>query len=647
MAFAQAAGISLAFGDRDILKDVNINISDQSRIGLCGANGSGKSTLLKILAGIIKPDSGTVSVPKGVRISYLPQSGLVHAGSTLKDEAEKAFDFYREKIQEKEEIASRLARIDASSKEIDALLLAHHELEEFILASGYYSREEYITQTLLGLGFAKKDFQRDCAEFSGGWQMRIALAKVLLAQPDILLLDEPTNYLDLEARAWLLSFIKKFKGGIVIVSHDRYFLDETIQEVAELFLGRLKRYKGNYSEYERVRKQELATLLSQYRAREEEIEKTEAFINRFRYNASKAQLVQSRIKYLEKLPHIEIPDNMKTIHFTFPSPPHSGKQVLTIEGLSKSYGDLTVFRDVHLDIKQGEKLVLAGKNGAGKSTLMRIIAGMDSDYTGSVRLGTGVTVGYFSQDREESFDPELSVYETLAQSSPTDLIPKLRGLLGAFLFRGDDIYKKVAVLSGGEKSRLSLLSLLLHPANLLLLDEPTNHLDLTSKDVLLDALTAYKGTLIFVSHDRYFIEKLATKVLELGEGNPRLFMGDYTYYLGKKAEEAEANGEHEGLSKPQEIEASEQKKKREDDKRQKSLIRKLEREEEAVLARLDELHAQHEELTRTLADPAVYTDGLQVKEVKALIQANEEEQAELTARWERIDQECVGLKKQL
>jgi ATP-binding cassette subfamily F protein 3 len=322
MAFAQAVGISLAFGDRDILKDVNINLSAESRIGLSGANGSGKSTLMKIIAGIMKPDTGTVSVPKGVRISYLPQSGLVHEGSNLKSEAEKAFDFYRDKIREKEELASRLARLGEGSPETQELLLAHHELEEFVLESGFYSRGEVITQTLLGLGVSTRDFERDCSEFSGGWQMRIALAKVLLSKPDILLLDEPTNYLDLEARAWLLSFIQKFKGGLIIVSHDRYFLDETISEVAELFLGRLKRYKGNYSEYERVRKQELESLLAQYKAREEEIEKTEDFINRFRYNASKAQLVQSRIKYLEKLPRIEIPESMKTLHFTFPPPPH-------------------------------------------------------------------------------------------------------------------------------------------------------------------------------------------------------------------------------------------------------------------------------------------------------------------------------------
>jgi ATP-binding cassette subfamily F protein 3 len=297
-----------------------------------------------------------------------------------------------------------------------------------------------------------------------------------------------------------------------------------------------------------------------------------------------------------------------------------------------------VFKDFDLDIRQGEKLVLAGKNGAGKSTLMRIIAGMDGKYEGRVSLGAGVKVGYFSQDREESLDPELSVYDTLVQSSPTDLIPALRGLLGAFLFRGDDIYKRVGVLSGGEKSRLSLLSLLLHPANLLLLDEPTNHLDLTSKDVLLDALTSYEGTLVFVSHDRYFIEKLATKVLELGEGSPRLFVGDYDYYLFKKAQESEAAAELKE-SRPEETEVSEQKKKREDDKRQKSLIRKLEREEESIVAKLDELQKAHGKLTHSLSEPEVYTDGARVKEVKALIQENEDEQARLTSEWERIDGE--------
>lgn len=635
MSFVQLDNISLAFGDRDILNEINFMISTGSRVALSGANGSGKTTLMKIIVNDSDTDSGNVIISKGARIAYLPQSGIEHKGTTLRDEAEKAFSWISQTLVEIDRLGLELEN-NSEGKKAENIINRHHELQELIFQSGYYQREEQIGRILKGLGFSEEDLGRECSQFSGGWQMRIALAKELLKAPDILLLDEPTNYLDLEARDWLKDFLSVFKGGILIVSHDRFFLDAVVNEVAELFMGKLKIYKGNYSSYEKLRKVELVALLEQYKKQQDEIAKHEDFIRRFRYNASKASMVQSRVKTLEKLDRIVIPENLKKIHFNFPPPPHSGKKMLTLENVRKSYGDREVLKGISHLVLKGEKLVISGLNGAGKSTLLRILSGNDSDFDGQMTLGTDVKIGYFSQDQNDVLDKSKTVLEELESDAPTEMIPNLRGMLGAFLFSGDDIFKSVSVLSGGEKNRLALLKLLLKPVNLLILDEPTNHLDIHSKDVLLDAMKNYTGTIIFVSHDRYFIEQLAENVLELTDKGHILYRGNYEYYLWKKE-----NEEQNGLSKPSSAaEDSPEigKLSREEEKRQKSAIRKLKREEEALLEKLAEVEDLHAELTELLASPEVYSDGKKAKEVSRDIKKNEAEQEKISEMWEKIEE---------
>jgi ATP-binding cassette subfamily F protein 3 len=585
MAFVQFTRVSLAFGDRDILKNVSLNLSGGSRAALAGVNGSGKSTLMKVIAGKLTADSGERAVQKGCRVSYLPQSGIVHRGRTLREEAETAYDSITALLQTMDDIGRSLESAEKDDRKTVSFLEEYHRLQEVVENSGYYSRAQTIAMVLSGLGFSGADMDRQAGEFSGGWQMRIALAKVLLEAPDILLLDEPTNYLDIEARSWLEEWLRAFSGGYLLVSHDRYFLDVTVHEVYEVFQGNLKRYAGNYSAYETLRREELEGLMKRYAEQQEEIARTTDLIRRFRYKATKAAMVQERIKKLEKMERIEIPESLKKISITFPAPPHAGRVALTLRGIGKSYGERRIIDGLDLDLDSGERLVVVGRNGAGKTTLLRILAGVDRDFDGEIRCGAGIAPGYFSQDAAEAMtgfsadgvapangvapmngatnNTAETVLEFMEAEAPTALLPKVRDMLGAFLFRGDDVYKPLGVLSGGEKSRLALLKMLLKPMNLLILDEPTNHLDLYSKDILLDTLKQFSGTVIFVSHDRAFMEALSTKTLELRANSPdkngaarypgasrhRLFYGDYAYYLDRlEREDASGDGEGGGAS---------------------------------------------------------------------------------------------------
>ncbi|ADK81964.1 ABC-F family ATP-binding cassette domain-containing protein [Sediminispirochaeta smaragdinae] len=641
MISLQLSEISLAFGDRDILRDVTLTLDGYSRTALTGANGSGKSTLMKIICGDITPDGGRVIASRGMRIGYLPQSGLLYKGRNLIDEAETAFERHLVQIHRKEELEELLASSDESDPGLKTILEEHHAIVEELIREDYDRRFEAIERVLIGLGFSRDQFDAPCETFSGGWQMRIALAKVLLGRPHIVLLDEPTNYLDLEARGWLEQFLKDYPGGVLLVSHDRYFLDATVKEVVEVFDGSLKRYRGNYSEYETVRKEELVSLMAAWEKQQEEIAKLEEFIARFRYNASKAKLVQSRVKQLEKINRITIPETLKKIHFSFPPPPHSGKEMLRIGGLNKGYGEHLVVKQLDLLLLRGEKVVIAGPNGAGKSTLLRILAGIDHHYEGSVEYGTDVSIGYFAQDREEFAGSTATVIEEMEASAPSPIIPQLRNLLGAFLFRGDDIYKRIEVLSGGEKSRLSLMKLLLQPHNLLILDEPTNHLDLHSKDVLLDALRQYEGTVIFVSHDRGFIEHLATRVIELSAGErARNFPGDYEYYLWRKEQETadgETAAQHDDsppFSKQEEEIPREGKLSWEEEKRIKNMVKELRREEERLLSEIERLESKAGELKSRLERPEVYSDPVSVRDVQALIEKNDRELQLFSQKWE-------------
>src|SRR5574344_806569 len=536
MSFVQFSQVSLAFGDRDILKNVSVNLQTGTKAALTGANGAGKSTLIKVMAGLVHPDSGQRIAQKDARIGYLPQSGLTHHGCTLLEEADKAFQFGYDMQTEIDSIGDQLK---TNPPNTDALVERQSDLTTALDEGGWHRRQAQAESVLLGLGFTKDDFTKKTEEFSGGWQMRIALAKVLMQNPDILLLDEPTNYLDIDARSWLEQFLQSYKGGFLLVSHDRYFLDVTINEVYELFGGDLKHYSGNFTHYEEVRKVELKTLIAAYEQQQQEIQHLEDFINRFGAKATKAAQAQDRQKQLDKIVRIEIPESLKQIHFTFPPAPHAGKLVLRMNGITKTYdGTRNVIDKLDLTLENGERLVVAGHNGAGKSTLLRIIAGEDRNFTGEVIPGAGVKIGYFSQDSAETITGSQSIVDYIESIAPFELIPKVRDMLGAFLFRGDDVFKSLSVLSGGEKSRVALLQLLLRPVNLLVLDEPTNHLDMHSKDVLMEALKDFGGTVVFVSHDRGFIEGLATRVLELTPGHSRSFPGNYTYYMERLESEA-------------------------------------------------------------------------------------------------------------
>lgn len=649
MAFVQFSQVSLAFGDRDILKNVTINLQTGSKVALTGANGAGKSTLIKVLAGLVPPDSGSRAVQKECRIAYLPQSGLTHHGCTLREEADKAFEFGYEMQRRIDEIGTQLEKGEGNT---DALVMQQAELIQKLDESGWHRREAAAESVLIGLGFSRDDFERDTAEFSGGWQMRIALAKALMQSPDILLLDEPTNYLDIEARSWLEQFLQNFKGGFLLVSHDRYFLDVTINEVYELFNGDLKRYPGNFSHYEKVREVELKTLIAAYEQQQEEINKLEDFIRRFGYKATKAAQAQEYMKKLEKMERIEIPESLKKIRFSFPPAPHSGRLVFRMNGICKSYdGVRNVLDNLELTLENGERLVVAGRNGAGKSTLLRIIAGEDTEFTGEVVPGAGVKIGYFSQDNAETIRGKETILDYLEARAPLELIPKLRDMLGAFLFRGDDVYKSLDVLSGGEKSRIALLQLLLSPVNLLVLDEPTNHLDIHSKDVLLSALRDFGGTVIFVSHDRGFIEQLATRVLELKPGQFKNYPGNYEFYMEQLAKLADNEG-GESLARntthssrvqdplapasnaPQESSQAGVQLSWEEQKKLDAARRKIEKEVANLENKITELEEKKSALENKMADPAVYSNGEKAKAVQREIEAIAAEIEEVTLKWE-------------
>ena len=639
MAFVQFSQVSLAFGDRDILKNVTINLQTGSKVALTGANGSGKSTLIKVLAGLTAPDSGERAVQKECRIAYLPQSGLTHQGCTLLEEADKAFQYGYDMQNKIDALGAQLAANPSNMQ----LAEQQAELIQKLDDSGWHRRQSLAESVLLGLGFLRSDFDRNTQEFSGGWQMRIALAKALMQNPDILLLDEPTNYLDLEARSWLEEFLQNYKGGFLLVSHDRYFLDVTINEVYELFNGELKRYPGNYTHYEKVRETELKTLMAAYEQQQQEIQKLEDFITRFGYKATKAAQAQEYQKKLDKMVRIEIPESLKKIHFTFPPAPHAGRLVLRLNGITKSYdGSKNVLDNLDLTLENGQRLVVAGRNGAGKSTLLRIIANQDSAFTGEITPGAGVKIGYFSQDNAETIKGSQTILEYLEAIAPLDLIPKLRDMLGAFLFRGDDVFKSLDVLSGGEKSRIALLQLLLSPVNLLVLDEPTNHLDLHSKDVLLQALRDFGGTVVFVSHDRGFIQQLATQVLHLEPGHAKYYPGDYTYYL----EQTEKN-----YAVVEPVETTSNKMPAavvstnstttlswEDQKKLEAEKRKKEKQISQLEDQLAALESQKKQLETKLADPTVYSNGEKAKAVQHEIEAVSLQIEEITEQWMELSE---------
>ena len=530
----QLSELTKSFGDRVLFDHVTWQITDRERVGLCGPNGAGKTTLLKMMAGMDEPDSGAVLKPSAMTVGYLPQDGLTHAGRSLFDEASSAFAELLAVKAEMHGLEDRLGDPAIAEAEHDEMLHRYSDLQDRFRLRDGYSIELKTATVLQGLGFRTSDFDRPTETFSGGWQMRIALAKLLLHQPDLLLLDEPTNHLDLEARNWLEEYLNAYPHAVILVSHDRFFLDAVVTRIADLTLRTLTDYHTNYSGYLAEHHERIEALRKAKREQDEEIARVKMFIDRFRYQATKASQVQSRIKMLEKVVPIEVPAERKKIHFDFPVAPKSGRTVLELKRARKAYGDLVVFGGLDLHVERGDRIALVGPNGVGKSTLMRMLSGEELPDAGERTPGHNVVMQYFAQDEATRMDPDPTVYETLASGSPLHMVPAIRNILGGFLFSGDDVYKRVRVLSGGERTRLAVARMLLQPSNTLLLDEPTNHLDLDSKEVLLDALVDYGGTLLFVSHDRYFVERLATKIIEVGSGTAVVYPGTYKEFLWHK-----------------------------------------------------------------------------------------------------------------
>jgi ATP-binding cassette subfamily F protein 3 len=530
------ASLSKRYGSQVVFDNVSWAVPDGARVGLTGPNGAGKSTLLKIIAGAIEPDDGQVAVPKGTLIGYLPQHIIGIGGVTVLDHALAAFSELHELEKRRETLEHQLATVDPSSDGYAAILDRYTAVCEEWEHRARYDIESETETVLHGLGFTGADMDRDCSELSGGWQMRVALAQLLLRRPDVLLLDEPTNYLDLEARTWLEEFLAAYPGTVILVAHDRYFLDVAVDRIAEVLHGRITDYEMNYTRYLAERETRMELAHAAYENQKVEIERIESFISRFRYQASKAALVQSRIKQLERIERLPPPEGHdRELRIRLPEAERSGRIVLEGKGLTKRYGDHVVYDHADLLIERGQRVAIVGPNGAGKTTLLKMLAELIPLDGGERKLGHNVRMGYFAQDHAEMLTTTRTLLDEMLSVATAETAPHVRALLGAFLFSGDAVEKRVGVLSGGERSRLALAKILLEPRNCLLLDEPTNHLDLTAKEVLLAALVAYGGTIVIVAHDRYILDKLPTHVIEVGTGKTVLYHGNYEDYLQQKA----------------------------------------------------------------------------------------------------------------
>ncbi len=641
----QIKGLGKGFRGEWLFRATDFQINGRDRIGLVGENGTGKSTLMKMLAGLSVPDEGEVIGARDLTFGYLPQDGLFARGRTLFEEAMSVFSGLHLIEEECRRLEHELSEVDHDAPEHQKKVERYSSLTQEFRLRGGYTLEAQTGAVLDGLGFSKKDWERPCEEFSGGWQMRIALAKLLLQQPSLLLLDEPTNHLDLEARNWLEDYLQAYPNALVLVSHDRYFLDATIERVIEIRNRSLHFYRGNYEEFVRQREERLAQLVAAYEAQQQEIARIKAFADKFRYKATKAAQVQSRLKDLERMEKIEIPPESKPIHFHFPEGPRTGRIVLELGGVTAGYGGEPVFRDLSLILEKGERIALVGPNGAGKSTLMKILAGRLPLAAGERREGHNVIVSYFSQDQDELLQSDKTVWDEVYSVAPDRIVPQLRTLLGCFLFSGDSVEKPVSVLSGGERSRLVLCKLLLSPANCLLLDEPTNHLDIRSKDVLMESLQEYGGTIVLVSHDRYFLDGLATKVLEVGAGTATVYLGNYEDYLAKKKLEAEtatqpvpARSAQEEPERDAPI-ASRPKKKKVNPYR----IQALEEKIRDVEARIQTHETRIAALAKMLASEDLYRDYTLFR---ATMDEHDQLQHELTGlmeEWEKLQNELATL----
>jgi len=641
--------LTVSFGGTNLFNDVTFIVNPRDRIGLVGKNGAGKSTLLKIFAGLQEASSGTVTIPQDIDVGYLPQQMIHQSGRTVIEETRLAFDRVLSMMREIEQTQTEIAeRTDYESESYLDLLHRLTDLTEHYEMLGGATVDADVERTLTGLGFSSSDFNRQTYELSGGWRMRIELAKILLRRPNVLLLDEPTNHLDIESIQWLENYLKEFSGAVVLVSHDRAFLDNITQRTVEISLGKIYDYKAPYTPYLELRREFREQQLAAWRNQKKMIQDTEEFIERFRYKATKAVQVQSRIKQLEKVERIEVDEeDLSAIHVKFPPAPRSGMVVVETEELVKRYGAKTILDGVDFKIHRGEKVAFAGRNGEGKSTLSKIIMGEVSHEAGTVKIGYNVKIGYFAQNQDEIMNENLTVFQTIDYVAVGDIRAKMRDMLGAFLFRGDDIDKKVKVLSGGERSRLAMVKLLLEPFNLLLLDEPTNHLDIRSKDILKQALMKYDGTLIIVSHDRDFLDGLVEKVYEFRDRQIKEHIGGIYDFLQKKKlvslQELSRKEKQSAQDTVQEIKAS-----KEDYLEKKEWDRQL-RKAASQVAEIEEHIARLEREMETTGHLLAVPEHLEVDEIEKMSAHYQQLQADLDeamTSWEQLTAALEDMKKQ-
>ncbi|MCK4303588.1 MAG: ABC-F family ATP-binding cassette domain-containing protein [Candidatus Eisenbacteria sp.] len=655
-------GLSKTFGGQRLFRDASWFLGPRDCVALVGANGTGKTTLLRIVCGLESPDEGTVSKPKGLRVGYLAQTGFVIGEGTVREEAHRAFDEILELQEEQRRLGARLSRLEQGEASLQRLVARQSEIFERLSILGSHEVDRQVHAVLTGLGFRTCDFDVSVSTLSGGWQMRAALARVLLQKPQLLLLDEPTNHLDLEAREWLEGYLSDYPYAVVLVSHDRYFLDVTVSRVTEITDGRLEEYTGNYSAFEKESEKRLMLRQQAYERQQDEIRRLTRFIERFRYKNTKATQVQSRIKMLGKMKRLTPPEtHQRSVVVPLPPCSRSGKAVLALHGARKAYGDNLVLRDVDLRILRGARVALVGPNGAGKSTLLRALAGHEQLDGGERMVGHNVNLAFFAQDHTAHLDRSLSVLDTVMRRAPNDFVPQVRRLLGGFLFSGDAVDKLVSVLSGGECNRLALACLFVRPSNLLLLDEPTNHLDIPSKDALLDALRAYEGTVVFVAHDRHFLASLADHVIEVGGGTVREHPGGYESYLWSCAK-ASASGEGSGSPRgqmrvlqaapgdangppgragspgagskaPQPIPATQG---RQAQKRAASRLRRAERAVAQLEAEIADLEDRKRRFTEAMGSPEFFTNKEKAELYLQQLREVEEKLAVLYEQWEKL-----------
>jgi ATP-binding cassette subfamily F protein 3 len=640
------SNISLQFSGNYLFENINFRINSGDKISLVGANGTGKSSLLKIINGDLQPESGKISRQKNISIGYLPQENITHKDKSLLNEALSALTDIVDLRNKESEITNALSRNISDEEKIDLvnqLGEVHHRLEEL----DSYTAESKVKKILLGLGFYEEDFNRLTNEFSGGWQMRIALAKILISQNDLLLMDEPTNHLDIDSLEWLVNFLKNYRGALLIVSHDKHFINEITNKTLEIYLNKFYKYNGNYDAYLKYKEERDALAENQFIQQQRKIKETERFIERFRYKATKAKQVQSRIKQLEKISLIELPENKSDINIKFPEPPASGKLNIELDSISKSFGQKKIFEKINFQVNRGDKIAFVGANGTGKTTLAKIIAGEIDFDSGKRIIGHNTVISYYAQDTADSLNPDLDILEMVENISKEKTIGQLRSLLGAFLFSGDDVFKKIEVLSGGEKSRVALAKILLTKSNFIILDEPTNHLDISSKEVLLKALQNFSGSLILVSHDIDFLKPLVNKVIEIKKGQIKEYLGGIEFYLQKREQALE---QAEQITKSREKDASNRKdqKRLEAELRQKryNATKDISRKIQNLEQKIDELEIKEDELKEILSDSNIYNDHEKAAEKTTEYNNVQIELEKCLIEWENLSKQLHNIEQQ-